>query len=607
MIRAASPSRSAPYDLSLATSDDRPTLYRMRHAVYASELGQHAENVAGRLEDPLDEVNDYVVVRDGDRIVGFVSITPPSERGYSIDKYLGRDEVPVRFDGGLYELRLLTVAAGQRGSGIAALLMYAAFRWISSRGATQVVVLGRKGATVGLYARVGIEPLAREVRSGAVTYQLMTASVDSLRARVRGMADHVARLARSCTWSLPIPFHEPAACYHGGASIAAIGDTFDGLDRAGEIIAADVLDAWFPPAPAVLDALRDHLPHLLRTSPPTDCAGLLRTIAEARGLDALMLVPGAGSSDLIFRAFREWLSPASRVLMLDPTYGEYAHIAEAVVGCRVDRLPLVRERGYRVELDELCRRCGEGYDLVVLVNPNSPTGQVLHPDELSEVLRSLHPRTRLWVDETYIDYCGDGWSMEPAVARHPNLVVCKSMSKVYALSGARVAYLCAAPAVAQALRAITPPWAVGAPAQLAAIRALREPGYYRGRYGETHRLRAALAAALRALDGVQSVTEGVANFLLCHLDPAATGAERLLEHCRGRGLYLRDLRSMGGRVDPGALRIAVKDEPTNRRMVAIFEEALDRIEPVTPAAGRTTGQAPPARAAGRLAGRGAEV
>jgi histidinol-phosphate/aromatic aminotransferase/cobyric acid decarboxylase-like protein len=49
------------------------------------------------------------------------------------------------------------------------------------------------------------------------------------------------------------------------------------------------------------------------------------------------------------------------------------------------------------------------------------------------------------VDETYIDYAGSGESVESLTAVHPNLVVCKSMSKAYALSGARVAYLCAAP------------------------------------------------------------------------------------------------------------------------------------------------------------------
>src|SRR5207344_1800686 len=102
---------------------------------------------------------------------------------------------------------------------------------------------------------------------------------------------------------------------------------------------ADVLDAWFPPAPGVTDTLQAHLPWLLRTSPPTDCAGLVGAVATARGVAPENILPGAGSSDLIFRAFRHWLTAGSRVLILDPTYGEYSHVLEKVIGCTVDRLP----------------------------------------------------------------------------------------------------------------------------------------------------------------------------------------------------------------------------------------------------------------------------
>jgi histidinol-phosphate/aromatic aminotransferase/cobyric acid decarboxylase-like protein len=85
-----------------------------------------------------------------------------------------------------------------------------------------------------------------------------------------------------------------------------------------------VLDAWFPPSPKVLAALTDYLPWLLRTSPPTGCEGLIETIAEVRGIRRENILPGAGSSDLIFRALRQWITPTSHALILDPTYSEYA-------------------------------------------------------------------------------------------------------------------------------------------------------------------------------------------------------------------------------------------------------------------------------------------
>src|SRR5262249_13274120 len=147
------------------------------------------------------------------------------------------------------------------------------------------------------------------------------------------------------------PFHGSPACYHGGAFFSAIGDEFDTLEKSRHVISADVLDAWYPPAPGVLTALHEHLPWLLRTSPPTGCEGMLRTIARVRDVPLECLVPGAGSSSLIFLAFRHWLTPASRVLILDPTYGEYPHVLEQVIGCRVDRLVLCRRDGYQLDPD----------------------------------------------------------------------------------------------------------------------------------------------------------------------------------------------------------------------------------------------------------------
>src|SRR5262249_2611030 len=126
--------------------------------------------------------------------------------------------------------------------------------------------------------------------------------------------------------------------------------------------------------PEVLEVLQDCLPWLLRTSPPTHCEGLIAAIARARGVAPDNILPGAGSSDLIFRALRQWLTPQSHALILDPTYGEYSHVLEQVIGCTVDRLTLRPEDDYRVGLARLEAALADRYDLVVLVNPNSPTG-----------------------------------------------------------------------------------------------------------------------------------------------------------------------------------------------------------------------------------------
>ena len=358
-------------------------------------------------------------------------------------------------------------------------------------------------------------------------------------------------------------------CVHGGAFFDAIGDDFADLERRHGIVNADVLDAWFDPAPGVLAALREHLAWALRTSPPTGCGGLVRTIAAARGVPPECVLPGAGSSDLIFRALPRGLGPRSRALLLDPCYGEYAHVLERVTGCRVERFPLLRSRGYAPDLERLAEALRRGVDLAVLVNPNSPTGVHVPRAALERLVTEAPPTTRFWIDETYVDYAGPDASLERFAAGRENVVVCKSMSKAYALSGARCAYLVAGAAAVAPLEARAQPWAVGLPAQIAAVFALRDPQYYAERWRQTHALRAGLATALAGSLGWE-IVPGVTNFVLAHLPEDGPDAAAWVAACRERGLFLRDATGLGRRLGRHALRVAVKDGPTNAAMLGIL-------------------------------------
>jgi len=558
----------AKVSIGLATDAERQTIYRVRHDIYAAELAQHPQNSRGRLSDPLDKSNVYLTACVGTELAGFISITPPGAPSYSIDKYVERAQLPFPMDDKTHEVRLLSVRKRHRGRQLAVLLMYAAFRWVEAHGGTRVVAIGRR-KILDLYLKVGLEPVGLTVQSGAVTYEVLQATTTKLRGQLQHFEELLERFEREVDWQLAVPFRKPAACFHGGAFFAAIGEEFDSLERSRSVINADVLDAWFPPSPKVIAALQEHLPWLLRTSPPTGCEGLVRTIARVRNVAPECVLPGGGSSDLIFLAFRQWLSRRSRVLILDPIYGEYPHVLERVIGCQVDRLVLPRDNGYQLNLEQLERGFSAGYDLIVLVNPNSPTGRHVPREQLESVLRRAPASTRIWVDETYLEYAGADQSLEQFASKSENVVVCKSMSKVYALSGARVAYLCASPHQLEELRSITPPWAVSLPAQVAAVKALQDPGYYAQRYHETHNLRRELSDELRAL-GLEMVP-GIANFLLCQLPADGPDATAVTARCRERGLFLRDASSMGTQLGRRAVRIAVKDRETNQRIAEILK------------------------------------
>jgi histidinol-phosphate/aromatic aminotransferase/cobyric acid decarboxylase-like protein len=168
---------------------------------------------------------------------------------------------------------------------------------------------------------------------------------------------------------------------------------------------------------------------------------------------------------------------------------------------------------------------------------------------------------------------GPGESLERFAAASTNIVVCKSLSKVYALSGLRAAYLTCPPRIADEMRSVTPPWVVSLVGQVAAVEALKDPQYYARRYAETRHLREELLGELRALGGLE-VLGGAANFLLCSLAEGGPDAASVLKACRRQGLFLRDATALGGSLGHRALRIAVKDRETNRRMLAILRGAL---------------------------------
>src|SRR5207302_1441068 len=118
---------------------------------------------------------------------------------------------------------------------------------------------------------------------------------------------------------------------------------------------------------------------------------------------------------------------------------------------------------------------------------------------LKSALARVPNRTRVWIDEAYVEFAGADQSLEHFAAESENVVVCKSMSKVYALSGLRVGYLCGPPDLMGPLRSLTPPWAVSLPAQVAAVKALQYPSYYASRYLETSDLAGRLTDQLRAI------------------------------------------------------------------------------------------------------------
>ncbi len=349
---------------------------------------------------------------------------------------------------------------------------------------------------------------------------------------------------------------------HGGRFHRALGSRLERLSHLCEVVPADVLDAWFPPAPSVVEVLTEYLPVLARTAPPANAEPLVQALSEAFQVDPEAVLPGAGSSALIYHSIPRWVGPDSTVWAPDPGYGEYRHIAQ-LVGARIEGFGLWSaddDKGLRSAITS-------GADLAVIINPNNPTGWKASSDRLQDLAGERLSCTRIWIDEAYASYTEVG-SLASYAASNRGVFVSRTLSKSHALSGLRVACLIGHPDEIAPLRSAMPPWSISFPAQLSGIYALRESRYYQDRYLETAVLRTELKANLAA-SGLD-VLASEANWILFGYERA----KELIEGAEAAGVYLRDPSSMSSSSWPGTVRVAVRSAAENVRVWSTLRHLL---------------------------------
>ncbi len=356
--------------------------------------------------------------------------------------------------------------------------------------------------------------------------------------------------------------------FHGGSFWKQIGYAYERIGALGnDVVNADVLDAWFDPSPKAIKAVQEHLPTLLSTSPPTHANGLITTIAEIRGIPEKNIIVGGGSSDIMFALFPNLLSNGDKTLILDPMYGEYEHIFTTVINTDLHRHPLHSKTNFSANVNDLISDINTIQpNVVVIVNPNSPTGQYIDKKDLITILDQTPGQTIFVIDEAYIEYIGVQHSLEQEVKKRKNLIVLKSMSKVYALSGARAAYAVLPDKLICTINTHIPPWSISNIGQLAAIEALKDKEYYGIKYAQTHELREEMMNALRDISGI-TVYPSHTSYFLIELVDQKLSAQKVIGALEQQGVFLRNCDSMSVQFKDNVIRIAVKNKEKNVRII----------------------------------------
>ena len=341
----------------------------------------------------------------------------------------------------------------------------------------------------------------------------------------------------------------------------------EGYSLAGDVAMLASNESPFAPLPQVVEAASRALASTNRYPDPTN-ARLRRALSDRYGVPARRIAIGNGSCDVLLAAGAALLEPGAEVVYAWPSFSMYPHVA-AATGARAIAVALDGE-----DRHDLGRMAGEvtvATRLLIVCNPNNPTGTAVDLPALERLLAEVPRHVAVILDEAYCEFSTleDPDATVDLLAGHPNLVLLRTFSKVYGLAALRVGFaLCGAEELRLAVDQVRQPFFANAAAQAAATEALGHQDEVLRRVERTIAARLELEEGLEAL-GLQPA-ESQANFVWFELGEERDEAEVVRDLAERKVL----VRAGGALGREGALRVTCGTAEENRRFLAALGELL---------------------------------
>ncbi|HEX5483320.1 MAG TPA: threonine-phosphate decarboxylase CobD [Terriglobia bacterium] len=319
--------------------------------------------------------------------------------------------------------------------------------------------------------------------------------------------------------------------------------------------------------------LREDL-HLVCHYPDTCQAELRSLVARHENIDPDSILFGSGAMQLIHLVPRHF--EPRKALLVQPTFSEYA-VALRLSGCQVRNYRLQPERNFRIEPNEFLRAlANERPDMLILGNPNNPTGTSTPPEVLSEITTvCAKRRIHLVVDESFIDFTTQP-SLAGRASQHRYLMVLRSFTKFFSLPGLRIGCLVAQPSTVGALAREIEPWSVNTLGAIAAAESMKDSVFRKKSLALAARERRYLSQGLAKL-GWLDPYPSEANFLLARIkrrDVCATDLRKELEIKR---LLIRECTGFDG-LGQQYIRLAIRTRRENRILLEALREIGNVLE-----------------------------
>lgn len=314
----------------------------------------------------------------------------------------------------------------------------------------------------------------------------------------------------------------------------------------------------YPPAPSVLDAVNRAEVEKLRLYSDPECTVLREKLAALYGVKKENVYLANGSDDILNFAFMAFCDGEHGAIFPEISYGFYQVFAD-LHGIPATRIPLCED--FSINHLDYCGRDG----MIVIANPNAPTGMTLTTAQIEEILQS-NPDHVVLIDEAYVDFGGE--SCVPLIDRYPNLLVVQTFSKSRSMAGARLGFAIANAELIADLELIkysTNPYNINRLTQIAGAATVDAEEYTRACCREIMETRAYTTAELEKL-GFR-VLPSCANFIFAESDRIEGG--ELYRQLKARGVLVRHFDkprisnfnriTIGTRSDMDVLLRAVKE------------------------------------------------
>jgi histidinol-phosphate aminotransferase len=289
---------------------------------------------------------------------------------------------------------------------------------------------------------------------------------------------------------------------------------------------------------------------------------LINHLAQLYGVAPKNVLAGRGSDegiDLLVRAFCR--AGQDCVLICPPTFGMYK-VSARIQGAGVIEVPLAKERGFELDVQAVLAGWRKDVKLVFICTPNNPTGNLLDRASIEVLCAHLSDKSLIVVDEAYIEFASVP-SLVSELERFPNLVILRTLSKAYALAGARCGALIAHEDIVSLLARVITPYALPTHTIDSVLEFTNEEHREeaRERIATILSERARLSEQLACLPLIRHVWPSDTNFILVD----CIDAEAVLRAALSAGLIIRDPRSQAALGT--SLRISIGTPEQNDRLV----------------------------------------